>query len=488
MRKMSNTLRRVIVIALIGASAAAAVTFGALLVAERNDERTYYHREYVVPVGITELQSSFRDISARLLPSVVTISAVQTQEQQPDIRPPWFDFFFGQPDENEGERPEFRSRGFGSGVIVERNGDTYYVITNAHVVGNAQEINILLVSDEEYEGEIVGSDPRKDLALVSFRSRQDIPVAPLGNSDTLYVGDWVLAIGSPFNFQSTVTAGIVSALGRRGGPQGNINDFIQTDAAINQGNSGGALINIDGEVIGINTWISSRTGTNIGLGFAIPINNVKKPIRDFIAQGSVEYGWLGISISSISEDIVDDLRLPDDKGALVLNVFSDSPADTGGILPGDFIVRINEGAIENSDELLLSVGDLPVGREASIDLYRQGERQNARVRITVRDTESNIADQNRNLWPGMRVVPLDEDIVERLDIDRQTRGVYIDGVEDRTPTAVAGLRVGDVITHVNDTPTENLIAFYTALNKRRRGRITFDFVRQDQSLSIGINR
>ena len=196
----------------------------------------------------------------------------------------------------------------------------------------------------------------------------------------------MLAIGSPFNFQSTVTAGIVSALGRRGGPQGNINDFIQTDAAINRGNSGGALININGEVIGINTWISSSTGVNVGLGFAIPINNVKKPIDDFISQGAVEYGWLGISISSISEQIAESLQVPGSEGALVLNVFRDSPADRAGIQPGDFVVEIDGNKIENSDELLLIVGDLPVSRNAEIVLYREGARRVISVRITARES------------------------------------------------------------------------------------------------------
>ena len=454
---------------------------------ERRTERRVAEQQFAVPVGIQEIQNSFREISARLLPSVVTISAVQTQERPTnDTRPPWFDFFFGQPEDESPPRQEFRSRGFGSGVIVSRDGDTYYVITNAHVVGNAQELEVVLTDGEEIEAALVGSDPRKDLALLSFMSPAEIPVAPLGDSDTLHVGDWVLAIGSPFNFQSTVTAGIVSALGRRGGPQGNINDFIQTDAAINRGNSGGALININGEVIGINTWISSSTGVNVGLGFAIPINNVKKPIDDFISQGAVEYGWLGISISSISEQIAESLQVPGSEGALVLNVFRDSPADRAGIQPGDFVVEIDGNKIENSDELLLIVGDLPVSRNAEIVLYREGARRVISVRITARESESDIANQNSDLWPGMRVTPLTEEVRERLGIAGGVRGVYVDSVEELTPVAIGGIRVGDVITHINDEPTDDLMGFYRALNNKKRGRVEFRLSRRGQEISIGI--
>lgn len=446
---------------------------------------------FVVPVGVNELQNSFRDVAQKLLPSVVTIRVGERRDSESTTpnQSPWFDFFFGRPNENgNNDLPEFRARGFGSGVIVRRAQNTYYVLTNGHVIGDADEIEVILSDSSELDAELVGIDTRKDLALISFNTNRDIPLAELGNSDEVVVGDWVLAIGSPFNFQSTVTAGIVSALGRRGGPQGNINDFIQTDAAINQGNSGGALVNIKGQVIGINTWITSRTGVNIGLGFAIPVNNVKKPINDFIAKGRVEYGWLGISIRTLESDEAELFSLPDTNGALVLNVFDDSPADRAGILPGDFIFDIAGSSLSNSDELLLAIGDYPVGETAVMKLYRQGEVQTVRVRITTRDSEQSISDQNNELWPGIRVGEITDTVRDRFDLRRGVQGVVIESVEPRTPSAIAGLRVGDIITRVNDQPVDSLLGFYAALNSKQRGTIDFNFTRQDQVLSIGISR
>lgn len=458
----------------------------------RNTDRGMVESEFAVPVGVSDVQNSFRSVSKKLLPSIVTVRVGETRE--PDSaapnQSPWFDFFFGQPDgddKNEG-LPDFRARGFGSGVIVERQQNTYYVLTNAHVIGDADEIVIIFSDSSEKEASLVGVDQRKDLALVSFQSNENIPLAELGDSDSVEVGDWVLAIGSPFNFQSTVTAGIVSALGRRGGPQGNINDFIQTDAAINQGNSGGALVNINGQVIGINTWITSRTGANIGLGFAIPINNVKKPIDDFIAKGRVEYGWLGISIRTLESGEVTSLSLPNKNGAFVLNVFEGSPADRAGILPGDFIFDIAGELLRNSDELLLTIGDYPVGETAIMKLYRQGKVITAPVRITARKSERNISDQNSKLWPGMRVGEITDVARVQLDLKRTVRGVMIESIEPRTPSAIAGLRVGDVITQINEQSIDSVLSFYAALNSKQKGNINFEFIRQDQTLSIGISR
>lgn len=466
---------------------------GSSLVGVAKDARKVADREFSVPVGVNEIQNSFRNVAQKVLPSIVTVRVGETQSATPSTpnQSPWFDFFFGRPNNDDAPQdstPDFRARGFGSGVIVERRSNTYYVLTNAHVIGNADEIMVIFSDSSEQEAQLIGLDQRKDLALLSFRSNESIPTAELGDSDGVHVGDWVLAFGSPFNFQSTVTAGIVSAVGRRGGPQGNINDFIQTDAAINQGNSGGALVDISGRVVGINTWITSRTGTNIGLGFAIPINNVKKPIEDFITKGRVEYGWLGISIRTIESGDVRALSLPDARGAFVLNVFEDSPAEKAGILPGDFIVAIEGNALGNSDELLLAVGDYPVGKTATMRLYRQGNAQTVSVHITARDSERTISDQNNRLWPGLRVTDITETIRSRLDLADTARGVVIEGVEPRTPSAIAGLRAGDVITRVNNRQAVSLLTFYDALNSKLSGAVLFDFIRDGQPLSIGITR
>ncbi|TVQ38398.1 MAG: Do family serine endopeptidase [Spirochaetaceae bacterium] len=440
-------------------------------------------------IDLSGLQSSFREISQRVRTTVVKIEVeeIRSARTPRGSDRPWFDFFFGDPEDN-GER-EFRTQGLGSGVIVRKDGNSYYVLTNDHVIGDAAEIQITLDDEREFSGTVVGKDARKDLALVSFEtSERDIPVAVLGDSSTLQVGDWVLAIGSPFGFQSTVTAGIVSATGRRGGPQGNISDFIQTDAAINQGNSGGALVNLKGEVVGINTWITSRTGGSIGLGFSIPINNAKRAIVEFIESGSVQYGWLGVSIQTPSRQVAEDLGVEGMRGALVHHVFRDSPADRGGILPGDFITSVNGRSVRDSDALILAVGELPAGRDAEFELVRDGREMTLSVRITVRDDEQSIAEQNRNLWPGLTVFPLTEDVRRELELGRSVDGVLIAGVQNGTPAAIAGLRVGDVIKRMNGGTVRSVREFYRQLNDQSRREVEFEFTRDGQDLKISISR
>ncbi|MFQ3621654.1 MAG: trypsin-like peptidase domain-containing protein, partial [Spirochaetales bacterium] len=274
-------------------------------------------------------QSALRRVAQRTLPVVVEIQVVEVVRQpRPvfDLFGNPFEFFFGPQDRNQRtprnqpQEREFRRQGLGSGVIVQRNGNTVYVLTNNHVAGNASEIKISLHDGREFDGKLVGTDPRRDLALLSFETKETVPIAELGDSDTVQVGDFAIAVGNPLGFESTVTFGIVSAVGRKAQPGmdiGNFTDFIQTDAAINPGNSGGALVNIYGQVIGINTWIASQSGGNIGLGFAIPINNAKKVINDIIAKGSVEYGWLGVNSGNPSRELRESLNIKTTSGAFV---------------------------------------------------------------------------------------------------------------------------------------------------------------------------
>lgn len=442
--------------------------------------------------SLEDMQNSFRFVAESVLPTVVKINVeeVRTQRVPRSNDTPWFDFFFGQPDEEEEEEErEFRTQGLGSGVIVRQDGTTYYVLTNNHVIGDADDIQVVLDDEREYSAELVGRDERKDLALVQFEAETDaLPTARIGDSDTLHVGDWVLAIGSPFGFQSTVTAGIVSALDRRGGPQGNISDFIQTDASINQGNSGGALVNLEGEVIGINTWITSSTGQSVGLGFAIPINNVRRSIDQFIESGSVEYGWLGVSIPDAPDEVLEAMGLEDVDGAFVHQVFQGSPAHEAGILPGDYIVELDDEEISGSDELVLLVGDLPVGTVAEFGIIRLGERIDIEVTIAKRQEEREIAEQNRNLWPGMRVFPVTEEVREELELERRTDGVIVSLVESRSPAAIAGLRVGDVIVRINDQTIETVPDFYRALNDLDEEVLDFYYLRDGVELNVGITR
>ena len=248
---------------------------------------------------LRSFQDATRQVAGQVLPVVVEIDTISEVERR-NIQSP-LEFFFGRPDSNndDDESRPLLQRGLGSGIIVRRTGNDVYVLTNEHVIGNATEITVTLYDGREYRAELVGGDENRDLALVRFQTTEEVPVATLGDSQDVQVGDLVFAVGNPLGFASTITSGIVSAV-ERDGPVGSngplLTNYIQTDAAINRGNSGGPLVNLDGEVVGINTWIASRSGGSIGLGFAIPINNASRAIDQIIATGRVEYGWLGVNM------------------------------------------------------------------------------------------------------------------------------------------------------------------------------------------------
>ncbi|MDR2211546.1 MAG: Do family serine endopeptidase [Spirochaetaceae bacterium] len=434
------------------------------------------------------LQTAFRAISDRVLPSVVELKTVSVRRQPvPNFNGiPW-EFFFGDPDSGEGREREFRSQGLGSGIIVRRvNGggskpSTYYVLTNHHVVGDATEIYIALNDGTEYPAELIGKDERKDLAMVSFQCSDDLPLAVLGDSDTVMVGDWAIAIGNPLGFMSSMTMGIVSAVGRTGGPAGNINDFIQTDTAINQGNSGGALVNIRGEVIGINTWIASSSGGgSVGLGFAIPINNAKRSIDEFINTGEISYGWLGVSLTDPDRDIIQGLNLSGKRGALVSQMFLGSPAEKGGIQPGDFITALNGKEVRGMNQLTLMVGDLKPGERVSFSVIRDGAPRDLTVRIEARSNE--VAAENSKLWPGVYVVPITDTIRKSLSLDSKIEGLYVGQVISRSPAAVMGLARQDIITSINGERVRDIASFYRILREKANREIWFDLQRGDSTL------
>lgn len=435
------------------------------------------------------LQASFREVSSRTLPSVVELEA-SSEAQAGNGDSPWFDFFFGEP-EDEGpddspDPPDMRPPGLGSGVIVRQDGDTYYVLTNDHVIGNASEITVTLNDLTEYTGDVVGNDSRRDLALIEFETSEDLPVAQLGDSDDLQIGDWVLAMGSPFGFQSSVTAGIVSATGRMGGPAGNISDFIQTDAAINRGNSGGPLVNLAGEVVGINTWITTQTGGSVGLGFSIPINNAKRAIDQFIESGEVEFGWLGVSIPETPEDIRNQLELPANRGAMVHNLFTDSPAWESGLQPGDVIVAVNGASVRSPEELTLFVGNLIVGEEATFEVVRFGDTQELTVTIGRRDDEQTVVAAQERLWPGLRIDVAGAEARSAFSLPEDEEGLLIQAVENSTPAAASGLRRGDLVTSVNGEGIADASDFYRELGDARGENLDIDYFRGDEQRSTTI--
>ncbi|QEN05538.1 Do family serine endopeptidase [Thiospirochaeta perfilievii] len=430
----------------------------------------------------------FRKVAKDVIPVVVQIDTVTKTKVKTGQNP--FDFFFKNQDGSENETPqyrEFESRGLGSGIVVESRGNKKYVLTNSHVIKDANKLSIHFSNGRSYDAEIVGEDKRRDLGLIVFETKDDIPIAKLGDSDDLYIGDWAIAIGSPLGYESSVTLGIISAVGRPSvtGMEADFTDYIQTDAAINQGNSGGALVNIDGEIIGINTWIASGSGGNIGLGFSIPINNAKPVIKALIEKGSVEYGWLGVSMGNIPNDISQDLRDKDLKGAFVHSLFKDSPADKGGLKPGDIITRVNGRVIKDSEDLLSSVGNLPAGEAANFELVRDNKNLQLKIFPELRDTKS----LKSLLWPGINVVNLTKEIVDSINehynsnLRTSTKGVIVISVANDSIAKLTGVLPGDIITNVEGNNIKNVTEFFNEISTAD-SEVSFSVIRNNQKIKL----
>ena len=440
------------------------------------------------------LQRAFNAVAERVLPSVVEVKTVSVQRRQaPNFNGiPW-DFFFGprgdrndrnDRDDRGGQEREFRSQGMGSGFIIRADKDKYYVLTNNHVVEGATEILVATRDGKEYPAEVVGTAARRDLAVISFKTSDSFPLAAFGDSDAVKVGDWAIAIGNPLGeqFAFSVTKGIVSAVGRTGGPGGNINDYIQTDASINQGNSGGPLVNIRGEVIGINTWIASNAGGgSVGLGFAIPINNARRVVEDIIKSGGVNDGWLGVSLVDPTREMLQDLGLSGKRGAFIPQVFQDSPADKAGIRPGDFITHVDKREmIRGSSQLSLTVADIKPGDKTVLTVIRDGASRDIEVRIEARSDE--VASENRKLWPGLVVVSLNDDLRSSFNMDKDAQGIVVVQVIPETPSAVLGIQRGDRITAINDTPVKDAASFYRVLREKADKELWFSYIRGGNNL------
>ena len=448
-----------------------------------------------VPESMAEIQYSFREAAGKVVPQVVELDVTEVVQQPVSRTQSPFGYFFGNPEGN-GQTRQIPQEGLGSGILVKRTGDRYFLLTNNHVAGSATTITVRLNDKREFKGTLVGKDARRDIALVSFESKDELPVAEMGDSDELQVGDIVLAVGNPYGFTSSVTMGIVSALGRESpGNQQTYTDYIQTDAAINQGNSGGALVNLKGEVVGINTWIAAPTGGNVGLGFAIPINSAKQVIDQFIDKGEVEYGWLGVSIGDAPQEselpgVAGDLGIVGLKGALVMNVFRGSPADKAGILPGDLITAVDGQEVKDSRQITMTVGNAPVGKVLGFDLVRYGEKKSLKVKISARDSKDAVA-ASGNLWPGLVILRVTEEYRKAHEVPDGVEGLAIGAVYDETPAAVAGLKSFDLVKQINGRDVKTVMDCYRALNEN--GRTTFTVLRPDGSggrteVTIGIAR
>jgi len=354
-----------------------------------------------------------------------------------------------------GDIPEeqMKQRSLGSGVVVSGDG---YILTNNHVVADADEILVTFTEKEKHEARIVGRDPKTDLALIKIKVDKPIPAARVGDSDKLRVGDWVVAIGNPFGLGSTVTAGIVSAKGRVIGA-GPYDDFIQTDASINFGNSGGPLFNLDGEVIGINTAIYTQSGGNVGIGFAIPINIAKSVMSQLKEKGKVTRGWLGVLIQMVTPEIKEKFGLKKEQGALIAEVTKGSPAERAGLERGDVIVSFDGKKVKDMSTLPPMVATIPVGIEVEVTVIRKGQEKRLTVKVGELKEETREAATIPDIEEssGLSVQQLTPELAESLSLKGE-KGVVVSGVRNGSPAAEAGLQRGDLIQEIENEPVENV--------------------------------
>ena len=391
----------------------------------------------------------FTELVEDASPAVVNISTEQSatdngQQLNPDARElnEFFRHFFGQQPFNQPQQPRQHQRSsLGSGFIISHDG---YVLTNNHVIDGADVIHVRLDDRREYVATLVGTDSRTDLALLKIEA-EDLPIVDMGDSDDLKAGQWVLAIGSPFGFDYTVTAGIVSATGRNL-PSDNYVPFIQSDVAINPGNSGGPLFNLDGEVVGINSQIYTRSGGFMGMSFAIPSNVAMSVVEQLKADGKVSRAWLGVLIQDVNSELAESFDLDRPHGALVSRVMPDSPAEAAGLQAGDIIMTFNGKVVEHSSELPYLVGNVSAGSKAKATIFREGSERTFTIEMANRPDDKQVAQQQANQNRlGMSVVSVPEDIAKQLDLEG---GVMVDQIMGGAASR-NGLQQGDVITMVN---------------------------------------
>jgi serine protease Do len=414
------------------------------------------------PVTIAPPAQGFIEIAKNTTPAVVNITASKEGRGE-HVRKPSdrssdpMDQFFG----FRGPR-EPRGMGMGSGVIVSPNG---YIITNNHVVEGAREVTVTLPDKRELKGKVVGTDPKTDLAMIKVDGL-DLPFIPWGDSSALQVGESVLAVGNPFGLNSTVTSGIVSALGRGGMGITQYEDFIQTDAAINPGNSGGALVNTRGELVGINTAIMSQTGGYQGVGFAVPSTMAKPIAESLIKTGKVVRGHLGIGIQDLTPDLVKSFGLDSPKGALVSDVKDDSPAAQAGLKQGDVITTYQGTPVDSPRAIQRAVTQTPIGAKVTIRVVRNGREQEVTATIGEQPDTAQVAKADHgdaeHALAGVVVKSLDSREARELGLSGKAQGVLVVGVEPDSKADRAGLTEGDVITEVNRQPVKSVQDFERA--------------------------
>ncbi|WP_238318677.1 Do family serine endopeptidase [Pseudooceanicola atlanticus] len=419
---------------------------------------------------------SFADLADRFSPAVVNITTATTVAGRDEGSPivpegsPFEDFFREFQDRNRGERAPRRSSALGSGFVISEDG---FIVTNNHVIEGADEITIEFFNGDELDAELVGTDEKTDIALLKVETDEPLPFVNFGDSDLARVGDWVVAMGNPLGQGFSVSAGIVSARNRA--LSGTYDDYIQTDAAINRGNSGGPLFNLDGEVIGVNTAILSPNGGSIGIGFSMASNVVKGVVDQLQQYGETRRGWLGVRIQDVTEDMADAMGLASASGALVSDV-PEGPAMDAGMEAGDVITSFDGVEVEDTRGLVRQVGNTQVGKTVRVTVMRDGETQTLRVTLGRREeaeAEAVPAAQPGESTPmekdlmGMSLSSVTPELAEQLDIDPDADGLIVRDVDEMSEAYEKGLRAGDLITEAGQQKLETIADLETRVEEAR---------------------
>jgi serine protease Do len=441
------------------------------------------------PKAILEsLERAFVSVAERVMPAVVHIDATPkespagregrergSRDPRERLSPPErreferrFREFFGDDFERFfRQRPERReSRSQGSGVIVDKSG---VILTNNHLIENAGEIEVRLSDKRKFKAKVAGRDPKTDLAVLKIEGDGDFPVAQLGDSDSLRIGQWAIAVGNPFGLDRTVTVGIISATGRRGMGVATYESFIQTDAAINPGNSGGPLVNLDGRVVGINTAIVS---VGQGIGFAIPANEARRVMPQLLTSGRVTRGWLGIRIQPLTEELAPSFGAKEGDGVLVADVMQDSPAEKGGLKPGDVILEFEGQKTAEVPDLQRIVAITPPGQSAKMTVLREGKRETLDIKLgEMPADEPVVAAKGTERW-GLTVQPITPELARQFKLSGQS-GVLVAEVEEGSPASRSGIRAGDVVLEVNRRRVRDVRSFEEALSQAEQDALLF---------------
>ncbi|MEK7272062.1 MAG: DegQ family serine endoprotease [Nitrospirota bacterium] len=439
---------------------------------------------------LTKIGQAMSEISNAVKPAIVNISTTKTEKLSESPYAPFFDDpffrrFFGDRFRHPEVPRERKTASLGSGVIVSSNG---YILTNSHVIKDADEIKVLLSDKREFQGKIIGTDPKTEVAVIKIDA-QDLPTISWGDSDKLKVGEVVMAIGSPFGLNQTVTMGIVSAVGRANVGIADYEDFIQTDAAINPGNSGGALVNARGELVGINTAIFSTTGGYQGIGFAIPSNMAKAVMDSLIKTGKVIRGWLGVSIQPLTPELAKQFNLEKEYGALVGDVIENSPAEKAGILRGDVIIEYNGKKVNEPYHLRNTVANTPPGETAELKVIRNGKIETIKVMIGELPTEVPKAPviEYKNVLRGISVRELTPELYRQMNISEKIKGVIVAEIGPDSP-AEGKLMEDDIIQEINRKAISNLKDYESTASEIKPDEIVLLLVfRKGSSVFITIS-